>query len=255
MSGKQGEGLVAAPASVVAMDNTLYWLGGNANGQGIVFKAQGYTPARISNHAMEAEIAGYSDISDALAFCFQMEGHSFYVLTFPTADKTWVFDASTGQWFRWSWRDPATNTDRRFRANCHMFFGGAHLVGDFQTGEVYELLMDTYTDDTDPIVFMRRSQTISNEEELVFFEQMIVDMETGVGAVGTNPQLMLRYSNDGGHTWSQVKTKGIGAAGEYGRRVKFGPTGAGRYRVWEISITDAVKRAVFGAYVNMTKGE
>jgi hypothetical protein len=252
---EQGAG---APGTVVAMDNTMYWLGGNANGQGIVFRAQGYTPVRISNHAMEAEIAGYSTIADAFAYCFQMEGHSFYVLTFPTADKTWLFDAATNMWFRWSWRDPATNTDRRHRSNCHLFFNGAHLVGDFLTGKVYELRMDAYTDDGDPIIFRRRSQTLNNEDALLFFRQLIVDMETGVGLVtgqGSDPQLMLRYSNDGGHSWSNIKTRPMGRAGEYFRRVKFGPTGAGRNRVWEITISDPVKRAVLGAFVDVERGE
>lgn len=244
----------AAPGSVVAMDSTLYWLGGNANGSGIVFRAQGYSPVRISNHAMEAEIQGYSTIADAFAYCFQMEGHSFYALTFPTADKTWLYDAATGFWFRWSWLDPSTNTDRRHRSNCHLFFNNEHLVGDFQSGKVYALDVNTYTDDGDLIKFVRRSQTMNDEDALLFFGQLIIDMETGVG-VSFDPTLMLRYSNDGGHTWSGIKRKSMGAAGEYFRRVKFGPTGAGRNRVWEISITDPVKRAVMGAFVQVEKGD
>lgn len=224
----------AIPGTPVKMDSTIYWLGTNDNGQGIVCRAQGYSPVRISNHAMEAEIQRYSTIADAFAYCFQIEGHSFYVLTFPTADATWLYDAATNLWFRWSWRDPASNTNRRHRSNCHLFFGGEHLVGDFQSGKVYALDADTYTDDGDPIVFMRRSQTMNDQDALMFFGQLIVDMETGVGLAsgqGSDPMLMLRYSNDGGHTWSGVKTKPMGKAGEYFRRVKFGPTGAGRNRL------------------------
>jgi hypothetical protein len=65
---------------------------------------------------------------------------------------------------------------------------------------------------------------------------------------------MYRYSNDGGHTWSNEKQRSIGAVGQYGQRVKIGPTGCGRNRVHEISITDPVKRAVFGASTRVSKG-
>ena len=82
-------------------------------------------------------------------------------------------------------------------------------------------------------------------------------METGVGLAsgqGSDPKLMLRYSNDNGHSWSNSKEKSIGLQGEYTARVKFGPTGAGRNRVWEITMTDPVKFAVFGADVRVSKG-
>lgn len=247
----------AAAATVAAMDNTIYWLGGNKTGQGIVFKAQGYTPVRISNHALEKALAGYETISDARSFCFQIEGHAFYVLTFPTADHTWLYDASTGEWTEWLWRDPGTNEDHRHRANCAFFFNGEHIVGDWENGNLYALDLDTYSDNGDPIRRLRRTQAVSKESKRLFFAQMTVDMETGVGLAtgqGSDPQLMLRYSNDGGHHWSNEKTASLGAAGKYGRKVRFGPSGSGRDRVWEISMTDPVKFAVFGADVLIAEG-
>jgi hypothetical protein len=247
----------AASGTVAAMDNTVFWLGSNKTGQGIVFRANGYTPVRISNHALERAIGEYETISDAKAFCWQVEGHSFYTLTFPSADHTWLFDASTGEWTEWLWRNPSTNTEHRHRANCSFFFNGEHLVGDWEDGKVYALSLDTYTDNGDPIKRLRRCQTQSKEGQRLFFEEVQIDMETGVGLAvgqGSDPQLMLRYSNDGAHTWSNEKTKTIGAAGEYGARVKFGPTGSGRDRVWEISMTDPVKFAVFGANVRVQAG-
>lgn len=247
----------AAAGTVAAMDNTIYWLGANESGQGIVFRAQGYSPVRISNHGMEKALAGYETISDAKGFCFQIEGHSFYVLTFPMADHTWLYDAATGEWTEWLWRDPVANTEHRHRASCCFFFNGEHLVGDWETGKVYALDLNAYTDNGDPIKRLRRTQTLSKEGKRLFFGELLVDMETGVGVAtgqGSNPQLMLRYSNDGGHTWSNEKTKTIGATGAYGARVKFGPTGSGRDRVWEISMTDPVKFAVFGANVLVEVG-
>jgi hypothetical protein len=205
---------------------------------------------------LEEAIRGYSTISDAFAYCFQMAGHSFYVLTFPTADATWLYDAATDRWFEWLWRDPAENVFHRHRSNCCVFFNGEHLVGDWETGKVYGLDLDTYMDDEDPIRMLRRTQCLNDDGARLFFEEVQIDMETGVANEDCeDPQVMLRYSNDGGHTWSNEKQRSIGQVGQYGARVKFGPTGSGRNRVWELAITDPVKRAVFGAFARVAKGD
>lgn len=248
----------AAAGTIAKMDNTVFWLGQDERGGPMVYRAEGYTPKRISNHAIEQAMQGYSSYSDAFAYTYQILGHSFYVVTFPTGDATWFYDVASGLWFEWSWRDPNTNTDHRHRSNCHVYFNEEHLVGDWETGKVYALDVDTYDDNGDAIRRLRATQCIDGQGVRNFYEEVIVDMETGVGTAigqGVNPLLMLRYSNDGGHTWSNIKTKSMGVSGEYAKRVNFGPTGSGRNRVWEISCTDPVKWAVFGAYARATPGD
>jgi hypothetical protein len=246
---------IASPWTAASMDSTAFWLGAGENGQGIAFKAQGYSPVRISTHATEYAWSRYSTIADAYAFVYQFAGHSFYVLTFPSANATWAFDAATESWHEWSWRNPADNTDNRHRAACCAFANGKHLVGDWENGKVYSLEPEVYTDNGDAIRFLRRTQTMNEDAARLFFESIQIDMETAVANGDcVDPQLMLRYSNDGGHTWSNWKQRSIGKVGEYGKRVRFGPTGSGRNRVWEISITDPVKRAVFGAFAAVQKG-
>jgi len=245
----------AAAGTVAKLDNTVFWLGQDDRGGLVVWKAQGYTPSRISTHAIEHAIQGYGTFSDAFSYTYQQEGHAFYVLTFPTADKTWCYDVATGVWHERAWRDPDLNTLHRHRSNCHCYFDGKHLVGDFESGNVYEFDLDTNTDNGEAILRLRATQTLDAPgANRVFYEYLQVDMESGVGSVTLDPQLMLRYSNDGGHTWSNIKTKGIGKSGEYGKRVRFGPSGAGRNRVWEISMTDDAKFAVIGAYCGFGAG-
>jgi hypothetical protein len=193
----------------------------------------------------------------AVAYAMQWDGHAWYVLHFSTSNHTWFFDASTGQWCEWLYRNPATNEENRHRAHTHVYFAGKHLVGDWEDGKLYSLEEETFTDNGDPIVRLRATQEMDSEGELVFYEELIVDMETGVGTEsgqGSEPLLMLRYSNDSGRTWSNQKTRPIGVVGNYGARVKFGPTGAGRNRVWEISMSDPVKFVVMGASVRAAKG-
>lgn len=237
----------AAQWTVCAFDNSVVWLSRNQDGWGVMIKTQGGNPMRFSDHPLETAMAGYSTLADAFAWVFQMQGHNFYVLTFPTADHTWVFDAASGKWIEWLWRDPATNEDHRHRAASHVFVGGRHLVGDWQTGRVYVLEMDAYTDNGDPIRRLRRTQGTPPG----FYGQLNVDMETGVATEACpEPKVMLRYSNDGGHSWSGEKQQSIGRVGEYGRRVRFGQSGRSRgWRVWELSCTDEVKFCVFGAEV------
>jgi hypothetical protein len=199
---------------------------------------------------VERAIQGYSTISDAFALTFQMEGHSFYVLTFPTADKTWVYDVASGHWFEWCSRNTSTGAEFRWRASCAAFIGGKVHVGDYADGKIYRLSLDTYTDNGDPIKFLRATQCMDSPNgHRNFYEALHVDMEVGTGS-GT---LSMRYSNDGGRTWSTAKTRAL-TNGTYGTRVKFGPTGAGQNRVWEISTTDNMRFAVLGAYARLREG-
>ena len=251
---------VGTPAgqTLAGLDNTFFWLGQDENGSGMVWRANGYSPQRISTHAVERVLQTYTNLSDAIAMTMQIEGHAFYVLTFPTDDHTWVYDVATGQWFEWLWRDPLTNVDHRWRPNCHVFFNGEHLVGDWETGEVYALDLDVYTDDGNPIRYLRATQCIDNEDGFYnFYDFLTVDMDAGVGLAtgqGSAPLLSMRWSNDGGNTWSNPLTVSMGAAGEYSARARFTQLGQGRNRVWEVSCTDPVKFALIGAYSKFRKG-
>lgn len=246
-----------ARKTIKKLDNTVFWLGGDNRGYGVVWRAEGYVPARVSNHALEHAIAGYSTVTDAIAFTYNQEGHAFYVLTFPTAGKTWVYDASTQLWHERAYRDPNTNTLSQWRASAHCVLNGKHLVGDYADGRLYVLDLDYYTDDTTPILRLRATQTQTQAQERLFYNWLQVDMQTGVGlslGQGSDPQLMMRYSNTGGQSWSDVRTAPIGAQGDYLGRCKFNRLGAGRNRVWEISMTDPVPFVVIGAVTDVEKG-
>jgi hypothetical protein len=248
----------ASAGTVAKLDNSVFWLGQDDRGGPVVYRAQGYTPQRISNHSVERAMQGYASVSDAHAYTYQLDGHLFYVLIFPTGDATWFYDVASQQWFEWSWRNPSTNDRHRHRSNCHVYFNGEHLVGDFETGKVYALDSETYTDNGDPIARLRVTQTMADTDSYsrLFFSELIVDMERGVGLAtgqGSNPLLMLRYFDFDKNRWSNLKTKSIGGAG-VGGRVRFGPMGSGRDRLWEISMSDPVKFAVYGAMARVEKG-
>lgn len=248
---------------------TVCWLTANASGQGMVMRTVGYQARRISDHALEFAIAGYiktSRIDDAIAYTYQQEGHSFYMLSFPTANKSWCYDFATELWHERSWRNPETGTDNRHRSFCHMSFAGKTLVGDHTEENVYEFDLDLYTDGPGggPIVAIRQCPHLSLGDVFQIFHELWVDMETGVGkdpvtgtvwlppSVGVDPVLTIEWSDDGGHTFPYARTVRIGRMGERKMRAAARRLGKSKDRVFRVSISDPVKRIFLGAGVRMT---
>ena len=243
-----------APYSVAKLDNGLFWLGTDARGQGIVYRANGYTGTRVSTHAIEYAIAQYGNISDALAYTYQQEGHSFYVLIFPTANATWVYDVSTQMWHERAGFVNGAFT--RHRSNCQCNFEGNTVVGDFENGNIYTFDLDVYADNGGVQKWLRSWRALppgQNNLKRTAQHSLQLDAETGVGLVvgqGSQPEAMLRWSDDGGHTWSNEHWREMGAIGQYGYRTiwrRLGMTVKLRDRVYEVSGTDPVKIAIMGA--------
>lgn len=249
----------AAPYSVAKLDNGLFWLGADPRGYGIVYRNQGYSGIRISTHAIEYAIQGYSDISDAVAYTYQQEGHAFYVLNFPTANATWVYDVSTGAWHERAGFDNGLLT--RHRSNCQCNFDNTTVVGDFESGNIYALDLDTYADNGDIQKWVRSWRALpagQNNLKRTSHHSLQLDMESGTGlnnGQGSDPEVMLRWSDDGGHTWSNEHWMKTGKIGEHGKRViwrRLGMTTKLRDRVYEVSGTDPVKIALLGAELFVT---
>ena len=280
----------AATYSVAKLDNGLFWLGADDRGRGIVYRSQGYTGVRISTHAVEWQIQQYGDISDAIAYTYQQDGHAFYVLTFPTAQATWVFDVAAQAWHE---RASFTNGSfSRHRSNCQVSFNQEIIVGDFQNGNLYAFDLEVYADGPRTQKWLRSWRALptgTNNFKRTAHHSLQLDCETGVGLPGVvevpgrvylsplvisgslgivdqieiinavdnfvQPQVMLRWSDDGGHTWSNEHWRTMGGVGEYGTRViwrRLGMTEKLRDRVYEISGTDPVKIAIMAAELDVT---
>ncbi len=242
----------AAPNSVARVGDAMAWLAQNDQGGRVVVETAGYEPRRISTHAMEFEIARYSTVADAIAYVYQQEGHSFYVLTFPTANTTWAWDASTKLWHqRGAFLNGAVN---RHWGNCATYFAQKNLVGDYLTGNIYAFNLDTMTDNGAPRKWVRSWRALAKPQEApATFESLRIDMTTGIGVPdGTAPQCSLRWSDDGGYGWSQPRLAAVGPPGKTAQRVMFRRLGSTRQnhgldRIFELSSTDQMKIAITGA--------
>lgn len=248
-----------APYSVAKLDNSLFWLGADARGNGIIYRAQGYTGVRVSTHAVEFAIQSYKTISDAIGYSYQQEGHAFYVLIFPTEGKTWVYDVSVQAWHeRLGWKN---GNWTRHRSNCQMNFGNKIVVGDYENGNLYEFNLDVYADGDYVQRYLRSWRALpsgQNNLKRSVQHSLQVDIEAGTGLdgiqQGTDPQISLRWSDDGGHKWGNYHDKSIGKIGETGQRViwrRLGMTEKLRDRVYEISGSDPTKIAIMGAELDV----
>jgi hypothetical protein len=281
----------AATFSVAKLDNGLFWLGADARGQGIVYRSQGYSGQRISTHAIEYAIAQYGNISDAIAYTYQQEGHSFYVLTFPSANATWVYDVSTQAWHERAGFDNGSFT--RHRSNCQMAYNSEVVVGDYANGNLYAFDLDVYADNGNAQKWLRSWRALAtgqNNLNRTAHHSLQLDCESGVGinnidgvdpvylttesglylttedgvyllsvaeviTIGSDPKAMLRWSDDGGHTWSNEHWSPMGKIGVYQQRVfwrRLGMTLKLRDRVYEVSGTDPVKIAIMGAELHLS---
>ena len=247
----------AAAFSIAKMDNGLFWLGADARGQGMVYRANGYTGKRISTHAVEWQIQQYGDLSDAIGYTYQQDGHSFYVLTFPTADKTWVYDVATDAWHERAGFESGAFT--RHRGNCQANFKNKILIGDYENANIYAFDMTVYADNGDTQKWLRSWRALptgQNNLKRTIHHRLQLDCATGVGLEdGSVPQVMLRWSDDGGKKWSNEYWRPIGAIGETGHRAiwrRLGTTKKSRDRVYEVSGTDPVKITITGAELDMS---
>lgn len=257
-------GCVSPTTICKVTDNRIAWLASNDRGGPAVVLTEGYNPVRISTYAIEQQWSDLSEeqLSQATAFVYTQEGHTFYVLNIPGLTSTWVYDLTTstllGQpmWHERCYTDPRTGQFSRWRADGHVYYKNKHVVSDYETGAIYFLDPDGYTDNGDPITRQRTTPHVSNEGKRLFYDWLQVDFKPGVGDYTTlQPSVMLEYSNDGGMTWSDVITRSVGAQGAFSSRVIFRRLGTGRDRVFRVTMTDPVDWALSGASLSVSPAE
>lgn len=241
---------VGAIYSVVKMDNSIFWLGGGRNGSGIIWRAEGYRPIRVSNHGVEKAIASYSRFDDAFGFAYEQEGHSFYVLVFPSGGACWCYDAATKEWHERANHEGGEFT--LYPLTFHTYFGHKNVVGHRSNGRIYTLNLNNNSYGPDERKVLRSFRLKHNEADPYSIGELVIDMEPGVGnssGPGSDPQLMLRVSKNGGISFGPVRKAKIGKIGEHNTRVVYRRLGQAVDWVLEVSVTDPVDVVMLGAYV------
>jgi len=292
---------IAAPFSLYRLGNSFAYVSRNNRGQAQIMQMQGYIPQRISTHAVENTLAN-KYVADAISWTYQLEGHEVFVVTFPSLELTWAYDATTQMWHKWLYTTDK-NEYQRHRGNCCAVFQGLVIVGDYENGKLYELDKTNYTDDGQNIRRLRRAPHLVTEFQRQYFDELQIQFQPGVGTTGasgtvalidentiylgntytitadatltievekryvlatqsspstqttTDPQAMLRWSNDGGSTWSNEHWTSVGRIGKYRNRAIWRRLGTARDRIFEVSVTDPVNFVIISANLKLQGAE
>lgn len=261
----------SAPYSVAKYATNVFWIGADRAGTVGVFSNEGMAPKRISTRGIEQIIQGLSRYDDAQGFCYAQNGHSFYVLHFPTADCTYCYDLATASWHERTYLDPLGNV-RRWRGTWIAQQGSVILAGDNQTNAVYAVDKSYYANDnpigdgsqnyiqcvkTTPINFQNGLRVRYASAQPIL--QQGVGLNTGIvpgfsttdpdSAFGKYPKCAIAWSDDSGNTWSTERLVDIGALGKYGTRTRTLNCGLSRNRVWRLTVTDPVDVIMVGLLV------
>jgi hypothetical protein len=272
MPGTQLEHGVIAKYSISHYDQSVYFLSQSLEGFGIVARINNFQVERISDHSLEWQIKqmvknGYP-LDDAIGYCFQSGGHAFYVLTFPSADQTWVYDESTKMWHQEGWTD-GNGQDHRLRGNCFGLVNGRYLEGDFENGNLYEILDDYFWDDVgespSPLVCAKgfphlKAAMDKKTGQLTLLNGMtgqinkiIFDVSGGEAQAGTiNPTILVRVSLDRGKTFGDWVTQSAGDPGEYLAFPQLASLGQSRDAIIEIQWSFPGNTALNGAWIDVT---
>ena len=243
----------AAVYSVQEIDSSVFWIGRDKNGSGMVYRYVNGGAQRVSTAAVEQALQASTDISAATSFAFQMDGKTFYAINAPGVTLTWVYEVASQSWCNWADLD-ADGQFEQHRARVHLHAFGLHFVGD-EDGYVYQLDRNTYTLAGDELVRER----ISPHEAVPgrvrqFFNAFFLDAITGEAPQGVDPEVELSWSDDSGATWSNPVLRSLGAVGERFARLIWRRLGSSRDRVWKVRFSGNAPFAINDADADSTKG-
>lgn len=231
--------------SIAKVDNSVMWLANDYT----VRRLDGVTPVRISHHGVEASIQN-ATISTAQAFGYSQGGHLFYVLSFN--EVTWVYDATTQKW-----HERGTYGFDRWTAGAHASVYGYELVGSTENGSIGILDKSVYSEWGSTQRAHWVYQPVYAEGRTAFHDRLEIICKTGVGVTtgqGSDPQLMLDYSDDGGITWTSLPNKSLGPLGQYRKKVEWRALGSSPQRVYRGAVSDPVEIQIVDTVLDVRGG-
>jgi hypothetical protein len=230
---------IYSPFAATKADNSVCFVGNDK----VVYRLNGYTPQRISTHVEEQAISALQG-EDIRMFWWMESGHRFLGVT--SSQFTLVYDFSTNLWSsKESYGMNRWNASFAFNAFRQYFIASENRVG--------KLTPDSFTEFGEVLSAQCDSCEIFDENKFIDHNCLELCFDVGKGTPtgqGSDPQVMIRFSDDSGHTWSNEKWRSLGKQGEYEKRVRLLRAGRSRRRVYRYTITDPVRRTLTGAYLN-----
>jgi len=242
-----------APYSVCTTDVAAFYLSQDKDGRAIFLQIEGYGAKRVSTFALEDEWLTYPRLTDAICYTYQQGGHTFVVIHFPSANKSWGYDLATKQWHQRTWIDQ-NGTENRERVCFHAFAYNTNVGMDWQTGQIYALDQNTFTDAGNPISCIRSFPHVVQDLKMITIPSVTLDMQTGTGSgtseTDTNaPVVSLRISKNAGGSFGNKREKALLSSGNYRSMLRWRGLGQGRDFVFEFSWSAPFSTAINQAYI------
>ena len=235
------------------IDNSIIFLAHNPQGTAQVCRVQGYGISVISTPDLDKIFASFSTVTDMVALAYVTNGHPMYQLTSPSADRSFLFDCSTGIWSETQTGLTSAYATRHI-GQFSTQYAGSTLVSDYVNGNVYKYSDTAYTDNGTTILREIVTRHASNNFNVIGIDEVYLDVESGVGLAsgqGVDPQVSLEVSKNNGRTFSTPRTASIGALGNYLVRAVWRRFGSARDFVFRYRMTDPVKFVITSAAVSI----
>ena len=205
---------LSAKWSVLDVDGTVYFIGSDTGKDHKVYRLRGYTLEAVSNAAVERQISSDSAIEDIQAYSYTISGHAFYGL--QGSGWTWELSLKSGLW-----HERETYNRPQWRGRYIISAFDKTLMGEIETGKIYEINAGTLTDGDQPIIAEIRFEPISATPNGVSIDYAQFEISTGYTSSYTEDAvIMFDWTKDGGATWSQARHLSLGKKGERVKRVK-----------------------------------
>ncbi len=253
-----------APASVINIDNTLYWFDSRkfiamaVDSSAVTSQTTGNAAVSVSTDALNNIFSEYETIDDAVACGYQERGHLMYQITFPTENKTWVYDLTTKTWHERTFYDSTFDVYDPDLAEMAVSNNGLTVVGNRNSSKLY-ISHPNYFDDAGTDIYCIRSTAQINQDFKYFGIDMLeLCCTTGLAnssGSGSDPMISMRYSNDGGYTWSDEQMRSLGQIGEYGKRIIWNRLGSSANWIFEFTIVAPIKWSIVSGSINITEIE
>ncbi len=242
-----------APYSCANTDVIGIWLMQDKQGKNIVVMGTGYTVQEISTPYLVDRFNNYPTTEDAIGFFFQIGTHAFYVLIFPTANETWLYALKTKMWTKWAWLNVDDGSLNRSRANVGMYFNEQVLIGDWETGKIYSLDLEKYTDDGIPIVRRKTFLHMLNNMDRVAYKSFDADMQVGTQdpTIDTEPMVSLSWSDNRGVTYGAAVEQEMGKGGDFLTALQWQRLGMARDRIFKLEWSAPIQTALNGGYAEV----
>ncbi len=252
---------LAASNSVAKSATGLVFLAQSERGSIFPVLVVGSQVGPVFNTGIREEISALETYSDAIGFIYHHAEHEFYVLTFPTEHKTYVYDFDTNLTHERSSLDPDSLEAMEWFPSCYMTLGGDSICGDSRSGNLMRLSTNLFTENGTRIERRRRiasivqpikgSTPITGVNYITLYK-FILRCQTSTGKLqgqGTDPQVMLKLSRDGGRTFDVEMTRDIGTVGEFADLVIWDMLGTAKKWCAEIRVSDPVDYKILEAYI------